>query len=567
METPENKQESGEGELESSEVKSLEPVFSSDIFTLNTWKRLFSMTGGSLFYCLSAAFVAYGIVKLLGPVVAESKVLTDALACIFTLHSYELALLGVLILIVCKKVVDDAISVLMILGLFLVGTSIVQGSVSDLNTTASLFLGCGGIAIAFGKLYLMRRYVKIPFRMLCFIGLGLLMVYNYLGPVFMAYSIATEPSHEAVRRGHWLLVYGCMLAGAICVTIEAVRAKPYEKRLESDEVPFLQRPVMVYIFTLLLVTACGIHQYTMAFIFALEREIGDYVPVVVVGSLLLLEIMRHWGKRFGIAEFAVSCLPFATTMLAIHQKSFIETGKFGLGLMCYPPVILAVTGLAVAVWALYHRRYLLLGIPILYGISVILTAGFSPERPYDLNISVSAVLFIVALLVYGVVIRKPYVCLAGIIAFCFGLGLWDGFPSYVKPYQLTDIGAIAGLCGAGFMVVYFFFGSRLFRIVPIFAALCLAGFIFDYLPEDIHSRYIIAFVGLLLMIALLWLRTKEMAAIVILCVPFFIRLYILARYIAHWRYVILGFILLGVGTVVSLMKRSLTRQKSRLNDE
>jgi hypothetical protein len=569
METPENRQEIG-GEEELQSTKPPEPIFSSDVLKLDTWKRFFSSTGGSVFYCLSAVFVAYGIVKLLGPVLAESKTLADALPCIFTLHIYELALLGVLILIVCKKVVDDAISLVMIIGLFLVGTSIVQGSVSDLNTAASLFLGLGGIAIAFGKFYFMRRFVKIPFRMLCLAGLGILMVYNYLGPVFLARSIAVDPIHELVRRNQWLLVYVCMLVGAVFVIVEAMRAKPREKRPENEVVPFLQRPVMVYVFALLLVAACGIHQYTMAFIFALERGLGDYLPAVVVGSLLLLEIMRHWGKRFGVAEFVVSCVPFAATMLAIHQKSVIESGQLGLGIMCYPPVILALSGLALAVLALYHRWYPLLAVPILYGLGVILTAGFTPEYPHDLNIHVCVGLLIGVLLVYGIIIRKPYVCLAGIIVLCIGLGFWDDLPSYVESYQLTDIGVIAGVCGLGCMAIYLLFGSQLHKAVRVFGAFCLAVFVFDYLPEYAHWRYMIVFVGMGFIIAILWFRTREVLAMVILCTPFLMKLYILAKHIAHWRFIIMGFMLLVVGAIVSLLKRSLIDQQNQeheLNDK
>jgi hypothetical protein len=567
MESPENEQERGdEEEFEFSEEKSLEPVFSSDILHFDTWKRFFSMTGGSLFYCLSAAFVSYGVVKLLGPVLAESKSLSDAFACIFTLHIYELALLGVLILIVCRKVVDDAISLVMIMGLFLVGTSMVQGSVSDMNTKASLFLGLGGVGIALGKFYLMRRFVRIPFGMLCMVGLGILMVYNYLGPVLLAYSITVDPSHELIRRNQWLLVYLCMLAGVVLVIIEAMRVKLPENREENKAVPFLQRPVMVYIFALLLVALCGIHQYTMAFIFTLERGLGDYVPVFLVGSLLLIEIMRHCGKRFGIAEFAVSCVPFAVTMLAIYEKAFIDSGEIGPGLLCYPPAILLLSGSAVAVLALYHRWYPLLAVSILYGLGVVLTAGFTPEYPHDLNIKTCVGLLICALIIYGIIVRMPYICIAGIVVLCIGLGSLDSFPSYVEPYQLTDIGANAGLCGLGFMLIYLIFGKQLHKAVPIIGSLCLAGFIFDYLPANLDWRYMTAFIGMAVIATLMWLRTKEIVGITILCMPFLIRLYILAKYLAQWRLVILGFMLLGIGTIVSLFKSSKENKQNLKED-
>ena len=55
----------GKPKPEPHKPKSTHPVSSGDILDLNTWKRFFNLTGGSLFYCLSAVFVAYGIVKVI----------------------------------------------------------------------------------------------------------------------------------------------------------------------------------------------------------------------------------------------------------------------------------------------------------------------------------------------------------------------------------------------------------------------------------------------------------------------------------------------------------------------
>jgi hypothetical protein len=41
----------------------------------------------------------------------------------------------------------------------------------------------------------------------------------------------------------------------------------------------------------------------------------------------------------------------------------------------------------------------------------------------------------------------------------------------------------------------------------------------------------------------------------------------LAKQIAHWRYVILSFLLLGAGTVVSLLKHPIRNRLERKNEE
>jgi len=518
-------------------------------------KSFLELTGGSVLYCLSAVFVAYGIVKVLGPILAESSGLKGALPCIGTLHAYELALLSVLILIVSSKVVDDAISITILIALFLVATCIAQGSVSEKDFSASLYMGLGGIALAFGKFYAMRRLARIPFRALSAAGLGILVTYNYIGPILMARSISVNPTEEAARRDFWLFLCLAMLIGAAFVIIEAMREQARERTDEKGRIPLLQSQAMVYIFSLLVIAASGVHQYCMAYSFALERVLGDYIAVITMCTLLLLEIIRCFGKRFGVVEAVISCVPLAITMLAIQQKSVLASGQLGPGLLCYPPVVLALTGLAIGGLAVYHRCHPMLGIVFIYGLGVILTAGFSPENPHDLNTHVCVGTLVAALLVYGMIIRNQFLCLAGIIILCLGLIQLEAFSAFTENCALTEAGGLAGVFGLGTTALILFFGKQLHKAVKIIGMLCLAGLVFDYLPESFDIRYLVVLFGTGLLMVGLWLRIKDIPAILILCAPYIARLYMAAKHIAHWRFVILGFLLLGAGTVVSLFKR------------
>ena len=71
-------------------------IYHEPPLNLDTLKSFFNITGGSLFYCVSAVFIAYGIVKLMGDVLPSEEPFSKALPCIITLHVYELALLAVL---------------------------------------------------------------------------------------------------------------------------------------------------------------------------------------------------------------------------------------------------------------------------------------------------------------------------------------------------------------------------------------------------------------------------------------------------------------------------------------
>jgi len=55
---------------------------------------------------------------------------------------------------------------------------------------------------------------------------------------------------------------------------------------------------------------------------------------------------------------------------------------------------------------------------------------------------------------------------------------------------------------------------------------------------------------------LIWFIRKNIMVIIILFVPFLINLYIILKCLSYWRHVIIGFLLLAIGTFVSLLKPS-----------
>ena len=132
---------------------------------------------------------------------------------------------------------------------------------------------------------------------------------------------------------------------------------------------------------------------------------------------------------------------------------------------------------------------------------------------------------------------------------------------------MTEVGSLGGICGLGCMAFYLIFDQRLHKIFQIAGALCLAGFVYDYLPDYLHWSYIIALPVTGCILGLLWFRRKDILVMAILCVPFLIKLYIMAKRLANWRFVILGFLLLAAGTVASLLKRPTRNRLDRENEQ
>ena len=97
------------------------PDCSSGLVAGNVIKSFLSLTGGSILYCLSAASIIYGIGQIIGPSLAKSILLSQTLPCLLAINLYELALLAVLVIIVrFRNVTDDAVSLLILIALFLV---------------------------------------------------------------------------------------------------------------------------------------------------------------------------------------------------------------------------------------------------------------------------------------------------------------------------------------------------------------------------------------------------------------------------------------------------------------
>jgi hypothetical protein len=159
-------------------------------------------------------------------------------------------------------------------------------------------------------------------------------------------------------------------------------------------------------------------------------------------------------------------------------------------------------------------------------------------------------------LIYGIIIRNQFVCISGIIFICAGLSLWDAFSEFSNSYQVTKPGGIAGVFGLGSMALLLLFGSRFHKAIRVIGLLCLSGFVFDYLSEPILLRYLFVLFGTGLLMTVLWFRTRDLLVISILIVPLLARLFIISKQIAYWRFVILGFLLLGAGTFMSLLKHS-----------
>ncbi len=528
------------------------------------WEMLrdfFTLTGGSIFYCISAVLVAYGVVKLLGPVLSDTETIMAAMPCIGTLAVYELALLGVLALIISRKVVDDAISVTLIVALYMVATSMATGSVAERDIRFAVYPALFGTILGAGKFYVLRRWIRIPFGNLSMVGLSGLIAINYFGPILMAHSIQTDTANELGRRGIWFLVWTAMLLASGLVWYE--RLPDQSETAKGKSVALLQSPMMVCILALVLLAASGVHQYASAYMFAIAKPIGDFLGAIGLGTLLLLEILRLSKLPFGPIQIGVSCLPLIAMGYAIHQKQIAANGSMGLDILVWPPVFFPLIGIGYLIvanrtgWRNLHF--------VVYGcaLGTVLTAGYSPLRPWDLNTTAFGVTLVLSLMAYGIVTWKPPICFLAVAILTLGLSQISSFTMGVVAWQLTPYGALAGVIGLGCTALYLIFLKQFHVAGRILGFVGVSAFLYDFLPSSWNSRYVLVLAIAVMIAAIVWLRTRDRLVFLFLSLPFGARMYILAKQIAEWRFVILGFLVLAAGAVLSIQK---SKQKSRIEE-
>jgi len=132
------------------------------------------------------------------------------------------------------------------------------------------------------------------------------------------------------------------------------------------------------------------------------------------------------------------------------------------------------------------------------------------------------------------------------------LGLTDAFVQFAEAHGLTAVGATGGVAGLGTMVICLGFGRKVPRVVTVIGAISLVGFVFDYLPALLGWKDAAMALGVIVLCAGLWVRTRDIAGILILCIPVVRKLYILLREMSYWGFVVLSFFLLFLGGIVSL---------------
>jgi hypothetical protein len=524
-----------------------------------TMGRFLSLTGGSVLYCLSALSIVYGITQIVGPPLAKSGALGDILPCVAVLNAYELALLAVLVLIVVwRNVTDDAISLVILVALFLVASGMTLGVVAPSGLDICLAIGFASVILGLAKLYVLRRYVSLQVGALSVLGLALILAWTFLGPSLMARPLMARTATDELRRHQWLLGWLVLLAGAALTFVDAAGKEPSRADNSGRRIPFLHTHSMVAAFLLVLLAATGVDQYGIAYMFAVDYVFGDFIPLLAIMSLLTLEFIRSLRRRAEPVEVLIACTPLVLTILAVPNKLTTASTQLGVEMLFYPPVVLGLTGTALLWIGFRHGWVWSRYVAIAYVLGVLLTLG----RGHGLNWQLGGGGAVIVLLILGAVRRNVSLCFAAVVALAVGLGTTDVLARFARSHNLTAAGATVGVAGLGIIAVALAFGRRTPAAYVLIGTISAVLCIFDYLPKSLQW----ADLGVLAMIGVLFgallARTNDIAPALVLWVPVFPRVYLFATRMSSWSFVALSFLLLFLGAIVSLfLKRKLQPEK------
>ncbi|MFH1024980.1 MAG: hypothetical protein V1809_16490 [Planctomycetota bacterium] len=537
-------------------------VYLPDVrITREMWRNFFHGAGGSILYCLSALSIVFGIARILGPRLAQSDLLRDVFPVIAALNGYEIALWGVLVFIVIRQhVTDDAISLVVIAALFLIGSGLTLSVVANTNPRVAIALGAGALALGMGKILVLRRFVGLPIGAAALGGMAVILVWNFgAGAVYS--NVATTMK---IGRDHWLLGELALLAGGVAVLWDAVVRAGGDFVVPDDGVPFLRRPAMGGIFTLILLIAAGVHQYVLGYGFDVKSCFGDYLPLVSVVSLLVLQLGLELRRRASYVEVGLALVPLAACGVAVMAGA-VMTGAFpGIRWLWHPSVLLGLTGLGVLGIGLRGGHSRLIPVAAGYALAVVLTSGFSPDAPQVLHWYIAGSLLAAGMFIAGMVMRNVTVCFSAVALMTVGLAAAPEVRHIAESHHLNPAGLATGLGGLGTMGLAYFFGRRMPVPLLVGGALGVMAFLFDFTSGDPGWRDLAAAGGVALVGIPLWYRTRQWLPVAILAFPVVIRFWLGFARLSAWRFVILGFVLLFAGAWRSVWKGKRSRREGQI---
>jgi len=516
-------------------------------------------SGGSLLFALSAVSIFWGLSAVVGPVLSTSFSLADTLPAIGAIGFYELSLFAVLFALVLGwSITRDSILLLVLVAVFLITLSLLVSTVANDEPLAVLGVAAVIFVMALAQLVAVRRRIGVPFGRLSMAGIGCLFAWNGFNATLLAYYIGDGASDVRVAVDLWQYTCWVPIAGAMLFYTSAWRTRERACANAHANRPFLRTPGMAWVFIATLLAGTLVHQYAMAYIFDLPQYVVDYLPLIALASLTLIEIARGYGRMTREVVVAAGVVPLCAMVIALTNASY-DVGS-GLGQGIGVPFIATATFTA-AMFAIMTLRYVRRDFLVLGGIYLFIAILTGFPQSNDAGVETidwgfARIALLALALPLLVVIHNPTLWAFALAFAAVAAPAFAPFRDLID-YENLDYAsrsAARGMTfGIGVMALTLIYGTGVYRAIVWLGAVILTACTLHFmLANETLSPQAAFAIATAVCAGLVFWRTRDGVAATLLAVPSLRLSYDALHDAGGWRYILLGFVLLVMGAIWSV---------------
>lgn len=533
---------------------------------------------GGVLFSLSALSILYGLSRIIGPILGPGGSFDPwrTVPCVGALNFYELALLGVLLAVAARwAAANEAVLLAGLTALFLGASGIANTTVANDSISAAILFGVLCAVLAVLKVSVLSDGVGVVFPRGATAGLGVLLGWNFLMSPALAihrspltgrllpYDAWAPDTLPFLWTGGWVIV----LAGIVIVILPAFRLPTAAADASAKGMPLLRHPAMGWIWAGILLAGVCAHQYALAYVYDIRCGFYDYLPVLALAALAGLELLRAYMGRVKWATL----VPMALLAIVFYLSPDLFWRNSGaawqqhssvIGWIWHPSFLAGVMAAAMlwrgirTGWMEYWRV-----LPLWCTLAALcLPAGDVISWPR--GESLALVTLVVSCIVVAVANRRPHYAFLAVVVFAFANG------GLVRHGELP---AVFCLVGIGTLLVYVLLRDLLGRWVVLagFALMALGvSMMPDFTILRDHTgwiqtwRDVFAAMAGVTCLGVLVLTRDWLLGTLLTFAPLAWFLWTPTRHgvtlvltPSGWHFIVLSFLLLGVGAYVTLHQK------------
>ncbi|MEX2214373.1 MAG: hypothetical protein WD768_09615 [Phycisphaeraceae bacterium] len=442
-------------------------------------------------YAVSAACILVGISQIILPIYAkpDDPPMLELLYALGALNLYEVAVIGVaLVLVLWLKVVDDVIALTLIIGIFLIASTIALDQVASYFPAQAILFGVAGLILAALKLGAIHRYVTGRFERLLLVGLLGLLAWNALMPGLLGQLLASNQTHLDLITP-WRLGFAVSLAAGVIMLFAAMRLHEGSATCEDDPRPFLRRPAMRWILAGIILLGTITHQYAITWAFNIPISWQELIPMSGLVALLVLELRRAYGRRQVVTDSLLALAPLALALGVAIGSRLAPSAPSTINTLADPSLFLVVIAMFLVVHGWRRGMDIMFIHAGLYGMAATLLIGFDPQLPFTdkwhlLQWNACAFALSGTLAVLSAWYRSPTFAWSAALAFAGSIATSDAGFALIEAYTLNRVAVILLLLGCFTLIAACIFRRTFSRAIALLAAMALvAGVIHCFFPS------------------------------------------------------------------------------------